>query len=89
MTRFRIGSYASVPEVKIEQNVDRGLAFVGGLGANLALATNLVFYFEASYLRRSLPATTVTHDLNLGDSVTPLTANLRHVFLKFGAKLYF
>ena len=89
LTRFRIGSYVSAPEVKIDQNVDRGLALFGGLGANLALATNLVFYFEASYLRRSLPATTITRDVNVGESETRITANLRHVFLKFGLKLYF
>lgn len=90
VTRFRIGSYVSVPEVKIEQRVDSDLALFGGMGVNLALATNLVFFCEMSYLRRSLPATTVTYDLNLGgDSETRFTANLRHIFMKFGAKLYF
>ena len=87
--RFRIGSYVAVPEVKIEQHVESGLAFFGGLGVNLPLGPNLVFYAEASYLRRSLPATTVVYDLNLGDSESHITANLRHVFLKFGAKLFF
>ena len=89
VARFRIGSYVAVPEVKIEQRVDSGLAFFAGLGANLNLTSNLVFFFEASYLRRSLPATTVVHDMNLGDSESRITANLRHVFLKFGAKLFF
>jgi hypothetical protein len=89
VTSFRIGSYVSAPEVRIEQNVDRGVALFGGLGANLALATNLNFFFEMSYLRRSLPATTITHDQNSGDSETGIMANLRHVFMKIGAKLYF
>lgn len=89
VSRFRIGTNVSVPEVEIEQSVDRGLALFGGLGANLALARNMVFFFEMSYLRRSLPVTTTTHDLNLGDTESRITANLRHVFMKFGAKLYF
>ena len=89
VTSFRMGSYVAVPEVKIEQRVADGLAFFGGLGANLSLAKDLVFFCEASYLRRSLPGTTVTHDLNFGDSEARITANLRHVFWKFGAKFYF
>jgi len=89
VSRFRIGTYVSIPEVRIDQSVESGWALFGGLGANLALSRSVVFYFEASYLRRSLPGTTVTHDQNLGDSSSSITANLRHVFLKAGLKLSF
>jgi hypothetical protein len=89
VSSFRIGPYVSVPEVKIEQRVDSGWAFFAGLGADLALSTNLGFYFEASYMRGSLPATTIYHDMNLGDSESRITSNLRHVFLKMGLKLSF
>ena len=54
VSRFRIGSYPSVPDVTIEQRVDNGIALFGGLGANLALSKKVAFYFEASYMRRSL-----------------------------------
>jgi hypothetical protein len=89
VSRFKIGSYASVPEVRIEQSVDNGWGLFGGVGANLAVWRGADFYFEVSYMRRSLPAKTVVHDMNFGDSVSPLTANLRHVFLKAGLKLSF
>jgi opacity protein-like surface antigen len=89
VSRFRIGSYVSIPEVRIDQSVESGWALFGGLGANLDLSRSVVFYFEASYLRRSLPGTTVSHDQNLGDSSSSITANLRHVFLKAGLKLSF
>jgi predicted porin len=89
VSRFRIGSYPSVPDVTIEQRVDNGIALFGGLGANLALSKKVAFYFEASYMRRSLPAQTIVHDVAQGDSETPLTANLRHVFLRMGLKFLF
>jgi hypothetical protein len=89
VSRFRIGAYLSIPEVTIEQRVENGWAFFGGLGANLALSKTFDFYIEMSYMRRSLPAVTIVHDTNLGNSETSLTANLRHVFLKMGLKFYF
>jgi opacity protein-like surface antigen len=87
--QFKIGSYVSIPEVRIEQRIEKGVAPYLGLGARVAFGPSVSFFCEAAYLRRQGPATTITHDMNLGDSVDQITANLRHVFLKFGLKLFF
>jgi len=89
VSHFRIGSYLAAPDVTINQKVNNGFALFGGLGANLALSKMVAFYIEASYMRRSLPAQTILHDSTRGDTEIPITANLRHVFLKMGLKFLF
>jgi opacity protein-like surface antigen len=87
--RFRIGSYVSIPEVKIDQKIENGFALCFGLGARIAIAERLSFFSEASYLRRTAPAKTIYDDMNLGRSSREIIANLRFVQVQFGLKYYF
>jgi hypothetical protein len=88
-TRFEIGSYASIPEVRIDQQIANGPAFYFGLGARIPLNPTLSFFSEVSYLMRSAPGKTTYRDMNLGVSSADFRLNLRTVFLKFGLKLFF
>ena len=88
-TRFEIGSYISIPELKIDQEIENGLAPYFGIGARLALTRNLSFTCEAAYLARTAPARTIFRDMNFGTTTQEITANLRTVFLKFGLQLWF
>ena len=87
--RFKIGPYASIPEVKIEQKVEDGPGLYFGLGMGIALTHALNFFSEVSTLRRMAPAKTIITDMNLGTSTEEIVANLRTIFLKFGLKLFF
>jgi hypothetical protein len=88
-TRFSIGSYASIPEVRIDQQIADGPAFYFGLGARIPLNSTLNFFSEGSYLMRSAPGKTTYRDMNQGVSSADFRVNLRTVFLKFGLKLFF
>lgn len=83
-SRFEIGAVASVPEVKIDQKIENGIAPYIGLGARLALSRALSFTSEIAYLARTAKARTVADDMDFGISTENLIANLRTVFLKFG-----
>lgn len=83
-SRFEIGPVISIPEVKIDQKIEEGLAPYLGIGARLALTRNLSFTSEIAYLARTAAARTTFTDMNLGVSTEDITANLRTVFLKFG-----
>ena len=87
--RFKMGSYASIPEVKIEQKVEDGPGLYFGLGGRIAFSHALSFFCEVAYLRRMAPAKTIIRDMNLWTSTEEIIANLRTVFLKFGLKLFF
>lgn len=88
-TRFKIGSYASAPETRIDQRITDGPAFYFGLGARFPLNSTLNFFSEVSYLMRSAPGKTTYRDMNQGVSASDFRLNLRTVFLKFGLKLFF
>jgi len=88
-SRFRIGSYISIPEVQIDQHIDDGFSPYLGLGARIALANSVGFFSEAAYLPRTASAQTIFRDMNRGVSSVAIVANLRTVLLKFGLKLSF
>ncbi len=87
--RFKMGSYVSIPEVKIEQNVEDGPGLYFGLGLRVAFSPALSFIFEVPYLRRKAPAKTIIRDMNRGTFTEEFSVNLQSVFLKFGLKLFF
>jgi len=88
-TRFEIGPYSAIPELRIDQKIDNGLAPYAGIGARLALTRFLSFTGEAAYLARTAPARTVFNDMNFGITTEDITANLRTVLFKFGLQLAF
>jgi hypothetical protein len=88
-TRFKIGSYVSIPEVKIDQTIENGLAFYFGIGARLSFSKAWSFVSEVSYLMRKAPAKTIIHDMNRGLSSEDFVGDLRSVILKFGLKYLF
>jgi hypothetical protein len=88
-SRFRIGSYISIPEVQIAQHIDDGFSPYLGLGARIALSNTVSFFSEAAYLPRTASAQTIYRDMNRGVSSLAIVANLRTVLLKFGLKLSF
>lgn len=88
-TRFRIGKYISIPEIKIDQHVDAGPAFYFGLGARIAFSDSWSFVSEAAYLMRNAPGQTIISDMNKGVSSEDIWVNIHVVFLKFGLRFYF
>jgi hypothetical protein len=88
-TRFEIGAFPAIPELKIDQDIENGLAPYVGIGARLALASNLSFTSEAAYLARTAAARTIFRDMNSGTTTEDITANFRTVFLKFGLQMWF
>ncbi len=88
-TRFKIGSYVSIPEVKIDQRVEEGPAFYTGLGARIALSETWSFMSEAAYIVRNAPGETIINDMNLGVTREKIWVNIHVVFLKFGLRFYF
>jgi hypothetical protein len=87
-TRFKIGKYISIPEIRIDQRVDGGPAFYFGLGARIAFSESWSFIAEAAYLMRNASGETIISDMNLGVSKEKLWVNLHVVFLKFGLRFY-
>ncbi len=88
-SRFKIGSYVSIPEVKIDQRVDDGPAFYCGLGARIAFSETWSFSSEAAYLIRNASGETIIFDMNKGVSREKIWVNVHVVFLKFGVRFYF
>jgi len=88
-SRFKIGSYVSIPEVKIDQRVDEGPAFYFGLGARIAFSETWSFLSEAAYLLRNASGETIISDMNKGVSREKIWVNIHVVFLKFGLRFYF
>jgi opacity protein-like surface antigen len=88
-SRFRIGSYVSIPEVKIDQRVADGPAFYFGLGARIAFSETWSFLSEAAYLVRNATGETIISDMNKGISTEKIWVNIHVVFLKFGVRFYF
>lgn len=87
-TRFKIGKYISIPEIRIDQRVDGGPAFYFGLGARIAFSESWSFVAEAAYLMRNATGETIISDMNRGVSKVKLWVNLHVVFLKFGLRFY-
>jgi hypothetical protein len=88
-TRFEIGPYLSIPELKIDQKIENGVALFFGLGARLAITPALSFVSEAAYLPRTAPAQTIITDMNLGAKTEDIVANLRTVLFRFALELGF
>jgi hypothetical protein len=88
-SRFKIGSYVSIPEVKIAQRLDEGPAFYFGLGARIAISETWSFSSEVAYLIRSASGETIISDMNKGFSKEKIWVNINVVFLKFGLRFYF
>lgn len=86
-TRFRIGSYIAIPEVRIEQRIESGPAFHFGFGASWDLSRSWSFLIETAYFVRTAPAQTIFRDMNTGVTTDHIWANLRTVFLRFGFRL--
>jgi hypothetical protein len=87
-TRFKIGKYISIPEIRIDQRVDGGPAFYFGLGARIAFSKSWSFVAEAAYLMRNATGETIISDMNRGVSKEKFWVNLHVVFLKFGLRFY-
>jgi hypothetical protein len=83
-SRFEIGPVSGPPEVRVDQEIDNGLAPYFGLGARLTLTGGLSFTSEAAYIARTAPARTITTEPTLGSTTEKIVANLRTVFLGFG-----
>jgi opacity protein-like surface antigen len=88
-SRFKIGSYVSIPEVTIDQRVDEGPAFYFGLGARIAFSETWSFLSEAAYLLRNACGETIIADMNKGVSKEAIWVNIHVVFFKFGIRFYF
>jgi len=88
-SRFKIGSYISIPEIKIDQHVDEGPAFYLGLGARIAFSETWSFLSEVAYLIRNASGETIISDMNKGVSREKIWVNIHVVFLKFGVRFYF
>ena len=88
-TRIEIGPAIAIPELRIDQEIDDGVAPYFGIGARLALTRFISFTGEAAYLARTAPARTIFNDMNSGTTTEDITANLRTVLFKFGLQLVF
>jgi len=88
-SRFKIGRYISIPEVKIDQHVDGGPAFYLGLGARIAFSETWSFLSEVDYLIRNASGETIISDMNKGVTREKIWVNIHVVFLKFGVRFYF
>jgi len=88
-TGFKMGAYASIPEVKIEQRIENGLSFYFGFGARTDLTSKMSLFSEVSYLPRTASAKTIFTDMNRGVSSEDFEVNLRTIHLKFGLRYFF
>lgn len=87
-SRFKIGQYFSIPEIKINQKVKSGVGFELGLGVRLKLTQALSLLSEVNYFIRQASAETIISDMNLGVSSDIFSIDLNAILLEIGIKYF-
>lgn len=85
---FKIGSYISIPEIRINQKVKSGIGCQFGGGVRFKLTKALSLLCEADYFIRRASAETIISDMNFGVSFKYFSIDLNALLLKLGLKYF-